>query len=313
MDKNKITGGLWGSVVGDALGVPVEFLGRSQLKDDPVIDMRGFGTHSQPAGTWSDDSSLMIITVESLIYDSQLKHIGLNFIKWLDEGYWTPHGCVYDVGPTTSMAIYRIKKGVDISISGGDDELSNGNGSLMRILPVGLYYWNRSTSEIISLAHKISSITHKHPRSLISCGIYCLMVSFLLKGIPPLDAYHETISVAKNEYESNNPFANELPHFKRILSGELLSLKEDDIKSSGYVIHTLEASLWCFLNSSSYKEAVLKAVNLGDDADTTATVTGGLAGVCYGYDSVPEDWRKQVARHYDLTKLFNTFADTICL
>ena len=84
MDKNKITGGLWGSVVGDALGVPVEFLGRSQLKDDPVIDMRGFGTHSQPAGTWSDDSSLMIITVESLIYDSQLKHIGLNFIKWLD-------------------------------------------------------------------------------------------------------------------------------------------------------------------------------------------------------------------------------------
>ncbi|MGB4437301.1 MAG: ADP-ribosylglycohydrolase family protein, partial [Acetomicrobium sp.] len=139
MKKDKVIGGLLGLCIGDALGVPVEFQSREKLKRNPVKDMMGYGTHNQPPGTWSDDSSLAFCLAESLCNGFDLQDIADKFVKWMYEGYWTPWGKAFDVGHTTQIAISRLKKGVDPLESGPTDERSNGNGSLMRILPLIFY------------------------------------------------------------------------------------------------------------------------------------------------------------------------------
>ena len=143
--RERILGGLWGSLVGDALGVPVEFKDRATVQADPVKEMRGFGSHRQPAGTWSDDSSLLLCSTDSLLHhDFDTEDMGKRFVRWYQEELWTPHGKVFDIGVTTSRALARITSGVRPELVGGDDQFSNGNGSLMRIIPVSLRFANSS-------------------------------------------------------------------------------------------------------------------------------------------------------------------------
>ena len=140
-NRERVLGGLWGALVGDAIGVPVEFKERSDLQTDPVVDMRGFGTHGQPAGTWSDDGAMTLCTVDSLLHaDFDLEDLGQRFVKWMNEGLWSAHGDVFDMGITTAEALQRIMAGVSASESGSRTEYSNGNGSLMRMLPVVLRF-----------------------------------------------------------------------------------------------------------------------------------------------------------------------------
>ena len=302
----RVLGGLWGAVVGDALGVPVEFKSRDSLKANPVTSMRGHGTHDQPAGTWSDDSSMMMCTVESLSEGFDLKNLAAKFLKWRNLGLWTPWGSVFDIGITTNQAINRLEQGVPPIEAGSDHEDSNGNGSLMRILPVALYGASLPVKEHLALAHQVSSITHRHPRSQLACGFYCLPVRELLKGEKVERAVLTTVEIVVDMYEPT-PFGPELVHFNRLTSGRIEQLSEPEIESSGYAVHTLEASVWCLLNSNSYRETLLRAVNLGDDTDTTGTVAGGLAGVRYGLREVPEEWLDALARRSDLKNQFNAF------
>ncbi len=304
--KDKILGGLWGAVVGDALGVPVEFQSRERLRQDPVRDMRGLGTYNQPAGTWSDDSSLMLCTVVSLLDGFNAGHLGSLFVRWLHEAHWTPWEEVFDVGGTTRQAINRLSQGVEPEQAGLTDENSNGNGSLMRILPVALRYSGVSASVLLDYAHRVSSLTHRHVRCQMACGFYCTMVSALVGGAARNEAYLRAVQTTRAFYEKL-PYSGEMTQFTRIFSGELASLPESEIHSSGYVIDTLEASIWCLCNTESYQEAVLQAVNLGGDTDTTATVAGGLAGVGYGADAIPSRWVGQLARRSDLEVLFDQF------
>ena len=306
MVKEKILGGLWGAVAGDALGVPVEFQSREGLRQEPVQDMRGYGTYNQPAGTWSDDSSLMLCTVESLLDGLDTGHLGSLFVRWLYGAHWTPWEEVFDVGGTTHQAINRLSQGVEPERAGLTDENSNGNGSLMRILPVALCYFWEPASVLLDYAHRVSSLTHRHVRCRMACGFYCTMVSALLRGVAPNEGYLHAVQTTRSFYEQP-PYSGELAEFTRIFSGELPSLPESEIRSSGYVMDTLEASIWCLCNTGSYEEAVLRAVNLGEDTDTTATVAGGLAGVGYGADSVPSKWVDQLARRTDLEVLFDHF------
>jgi len=139
-------GGLWGAVVGDALGVPVEFRSREELRQDPVQDMRGYGTYNQPAGTWSDDSSLLLCTAESLLDGFDTRHLASLFVRWLHQAHWTPWEEVFDVGGTTHRAINNLSKGAEPEEAGLTDENSNGNGSLMRILPIALHYFSHQLS-----------------------------------------------------------------------------------------------------------------------------------------------------------------------
>lgn len=301
--KNKMLGALWGSVVGDAMGVPVEFLTREEVHSDPVIGMRGFGTFKLPAGSWSDDSSLLLCTADSLVHGFNLNDMATRFVKWYSEGLWTPYGKAFDIGNATRAAISRLKRGITPELAGGDSEGDNGNGSLMRIIPVAVRFHKMGIDDYISRVHAVSSITHRHSRSLMACGIYCLIARNLFEGKSPMEAYHEAIDKASGLYDKD-PFRMELHYFRRVFGGKIASLPEDTIKSSGYVIDTLEASIWCLLTSGSYSEAVLKAVNLGYDTDTTGCVTGGLAGILYGYSGIPGEWVDAIARRDDIDKLF---------
>jgi ADP-ribosyl-[dinitrogen reductase] hydrolase len=307
--QNKILGGLWGAVVGDALGVPVEFKYRDEVRRDPVTGMRGYGTFNLPAGSWSDDSSLLLCTADSLARGFDPGDIALRFMRWMSEGLWTPYGNAFDIGHATRDAIGRLKRGVLPDHSGGAKEGDNGNGSLMRIIPVALFFRQSGVDEMILRVHQVSSITHRHPRSLMACGIYCLMVRHLLAGRSPRDAYGDAIGMAAGIYNAE-PFHAETRHFSRVLEGRIEELSEDRVNSSGYVIDTLEASIWCLLTTGSYDEAVLKAVNLGHDTDTTGCVTGGLAGVYYGMSAIPEEWVGTVARREEIQGLFGNFMNS---
>ena len=304
--KNKVLGGLWGAIIGDALGVPVEFKSRKEIRKNPVTTMRGYGTFNLPAGSWSDDSSLTLCTTESLINGLNTDRMGQLFVRWLKDGYWTPFGYAFDVGHTTAKAIKMMDSGIEPEFSGGIEERDNGNGSLMRILPVGICYADLPVAELLANVHKVSSLTHRHSRSQMACGFYCLMTSQLLKRVATQDAYLYAVKQFK-EYYAKDPYTKEFAHFERILSDGIGSLHEEKIKSSGYVIHTLEASIWCCLNSHSFSEAVLKAVNLGGDTDTTGIVTGGLAGIYYGLESIPQEWIDAIARKDEIRELFERF------
>jgi len=302
MKNNFVLDGLFGLCTGDALGVPFEFDSRDKFDNDPVMDMVGFGSHHQPAGTWSDDSSLTFCLAESLCYGFDLEDIGNRFCRWYDEGYWAARDGLFDIGVTTEQAINLLKNGVSPVDAGGREEFMNGNGSLMRILPMAFFAKDFDVGRRFDLTHQVSCITHGHLRSQMSCGMYVEFVVNLLHGFNAVDAYSSMNETVLDVY-SVEPFCSELGHFDRILQDDISLLDRHKIKSGGYVIHTLEASLWSFLNSDSYKKAVLTAVNLGHDTDTTGAVTGGLAGVYYGFEDIPVSWREKIARKDDVIDL----------
>lgn len=299
----KIKSALFGVAVGDALGVPVEFKSRETIRKNPVTDMIGFGTYNLPAGTWSDDSSLTFCLAEALTQDFDLNVIGQNFVKWYHENYWTPHGHVFDIGIATRQAISRLAKGEKPELAGGFDETDNGNGSLMRILPLLFYILDRPINERYDITKKVSSITHGHIRSVIACFYYLEFARQIIKGKDKFEIYRKVQTEISNHLTSLSINPTEVTNFDRLLIGDIHKLDESEIQSSGYVLHTLEASIWCLLTTNNYKEAVLKAVNLGNDTDTTGAVTGGLAGLIYGFENIPKNWIEQIARKDDIENL----------
>jgi ADP-ribosyl-[dinitrogen reductase] hydrolase len=288
-----------GFVTADALGVPVEFTNRAERMKDPVNEMRGYGTFHQPPGTWSDDSSLTLCLLESLVDGYRIDDVANKFVQWLDDGLWTAHGDVFDVGGTTRASIRRFARGIPATECGGATEWDNGNGALMRILPL-LFYTTRSSDEDRTrIINEVASITHRHARSLMACHIYIDFARHILAGHSAQGSYRLIMQNAEH-YRQADAEAN---HFERVLSGQLLELDVSQIRSSVYVVDTLEAAIWCILHTNNYRDAVLSAVNLGGDTDTIAAVTGGVAGLYYGLDQIPADWLNIVARRSDIESL----------
>jgi len=307
--KDRIPGGLWGSLVGDALGVPVEFKARATVQLDLVKDMREYGTHRQPRGTWSDDSSMILCTTDSLLnHEFSLADMGDRFVRWMKDGLWTAHGDVFDMGGTTCTALMRIAKGIAADQAGGRSEDSNGNGSLMRILPVVLRFAPEPIESFAGRLEKASAITHGHARSQMACVFYGLVIRQLLLGWHPCAAVDSARAEFTGWYEKSAEFSR----FRHILEDDLVSMPDGEVVSTGYVLHTLHASLWCLLTTQNFQDCVLKAVNLGGDTDTTGCVAGGLAGVAYGMKTIPADWIGQLARKGDVDCLFHEFAD-VCV
>ncbi|MEI0566817.1 ADP-ribosylglycohydrolase family protein [Brachyspira pulli] len=291
--ENKFKSAILGLAVGDALGVPYEFISRDIIKNNPCKDMIGYGTHNKKAGTWSDDTSLTLCLLDNL----NSKNINYNdimdsFALWYDKGHYTADGDTFDIGITTRDAIDNYKSGKNPIKCGLSDEYSNGNGSLMRILPIAFYinkYFNSQlfeNSEVINIIYNVSSLTHSHKRSLIACVIYTAIALNLINDMKIEEAINKALKDSFNYYKNEK----EINNYKRIFDSDFKKLNDTKIKSSGYVVHTLEASIWILLNTSNYKDAVLKAVNFGDDTDTTAAVIGGLAGLYYGVDNIPSKW-----------------------
>lgn len=304
LKPNRVLDGIFGLCVGDALGLPVQGISRKEIKENTVTGMIGYGVFNQPPGTWSDDSSLTFCLAESLCNGYNLEDIADKFCKWLYEGYWTPFEFAFDIGITTNNAINRLKIGVNPHNSGDTDEYCNGNGSLMRILPLSFYLENFDQEERFKIIHEVSSITHAHPRSLIACSIYIHVAINLLKGDNKIKAYENMKGIILDFYRKA-PYKDELRHFKRILNNKITDFDENEIKSGGYVLDTLEASLWSFLKTDSYRDALLTVVNLGGDTDTTGAVTGGLAGIYYGFNDIPEEWVESIAKKDKITELAN--------
>lgn len=309
MEKREyeLKSGLYGAIVGDALGVPFEFLPREDRDKQPCTTMVGYGTHDQPKGTWSDDTSMTLAGLDGLTEnikvngDSGLDYdvIMGNYMLWFLVSDYTPYNRTWGVGFATYDAIERYIQGQTPLLCGGIGERDNGNGSLMRILPL-IYYihyiYGKFGEEEIQMVHNFSSLTHRHKRSQMSCGIYCFIAFEILENNMKEWDYsleeliNRGISNAKEYYLNNGDFREEVHHFDRVLSEDIGDLPRDEIKSGGYTVNTLEASIWCLLNNTNYKDTLLEAVNLGGDTDTTGCVCGGLAGLYYGLDSIPSDW-----------------------
>lgn len=302
LDFNKCLAAVLGFVVGDALGVPAEFKSRNYLKENPITEMIGYGTHNQPTGTWSDDTSMMLATLEWLseMTDMDLNYSSLmdKFSRWFMYGDYTPYGEMFDCGISTSRAILNYEKGITPLLCGGKTDWDNGNGSLMRILP-GALWCSKTFAEgdmrDEQFIYALSSLTHAHMRSKIGCIIYSKVIADLIyakkedkKAIIERSmnccrtylelADEKDVKVEKNRYHR----LWDIRAFKE--------LDESCIKSSGHVVDTLEAAIWCFLNTDNYEKCVLKAVNLGEDTDTVAAIAGSIAGLYYGIESIPQKW-----------------------
>ncbi|MCI5080786.1 MAG: ADP-ribosylglycohydrolase family protein [Saprospiraceae bacterium] len=300
---------LFGLAVADALGVPVEFKSRAYLSKNPVTDMQGYGTYNQPPGTWSDDSSLTFCLAESLCHGYNLVDIAQKLVAYMEEAYWTPYGEVFDIGNTTAYSLKRVAqilKQEDYSQLRGlysDNEMENGNGALMRILPLLFHIQQQPLSAQFQLIWEVSALTHGHIRSAIACTAYLSLASQLLKGVDKWSAYRQMQKdIAALMIEKDISLA-EQKHFDRIIEENIYDLEEDEISSSGYVMHSLEASLWCLLKNDDYPSTVFAAINLGEDTDTTAAITGGLAGILYGFERIPSEWIQALARKEDIDKL----------
>lgn len=302
--QDRIRGGLLGTIVGDALGVPVEFTGRSVRDRDPVTDMRGFGTWNQPPGTWSDDGSMTLITAEIFtLCGWDLKAVMEGFLDWFDHGKWTSHGKVIDIGNRTrnSLSLFRIDH--DIANCGGDEETDNGNGSLMRCFPISAWLAGVSNIDRIRLAGEASALTHAHPRSRLCCAWHALWCELALSN----DTRTATLK-AGQRLRRDVPL-EERTHLARILDGSILDLPREQVVSGGYVVSTLEASIWCLAQHQTFKDMVLAAVNLGGDTDTTGAVTGGMAGWMCGAQAIPEEWLAALPRREEIEHLAKSFSN----
>lgn len=315
--EEKILGGIFGLCTADSVGVPFEFRSRESLARAPVTDMCGYGTYNQPAGTWSDDTSMTLCLLDSLSKGLDYTDIMQRFLLWLDKAKYTPHNEVFDVGRTSREAIFRFIQGVPPLCCGGASEHDNGNGALMRILPLVFYLHSCfghdffENEEAINIIHNVSALTHAHKRSQIACGIYLSIAGMLLGGTQLQYAVDLGVGRAWKYYSNNADYAGELKYYERIHSPEFASIPKNQIKSSGYVVDTLEAALWCLLNTDTYEACVLKAVNLGEDTDTTAAIAGGLAGMYYGYESIPPQWNAKIAKAEYIAGLCTAFANSL--
>lgn len=303
MKANVVHGALFGVAIGDALGVPAEFTSRERLKLDPIKDFVGFKSHNQPPGTFSDDSSLTFCLAESLCNGYDLNDAGKRFTLWWDEGYWTAGGKAFDIGNTTHNAIDRLKRGTKPTLAGDFDEDANGNGSLMRIMPLLFYIRSFELEERYAIVKDVSSVTHGHIRSVIACFYYLEFALELLNGSDKHTAYINTAKTVYDLIVSKQIIQREVDLFAPLLKEDITKENIDNIPSFGYVMNTLKAAMYCFLTTENYADAVLMAVNLGQDADTTAAVAGGLAGLYYGFESIPEKWRNEVKRSNDIKDL----------
>ncbi len=296
--SGRVRGGFLGHAVGDALGFPYEGRSREEMRTHPVEGL-------PPDPVLSDDTAMVICTAESLCERGEdVEDVAKRFLSWLHAGECTPHGKAVGVGRATSRALKRIASGVPPSEAGGREERDNGNGSLMRMLPLVFYLYGEGDSRVLEVVRAYSSITHAHPRSILGCHLYVLLGMALYGGLSIPEAYETAVAKVKAVWRGHP----ETIHYRRVLSGEIASLPEGEIVSSGYVVHTVEAAFWVLLRTRSFREAVLKAVSLGGDTDTTAAVVGGLAGIHYTASSIPRGWVERLPMRERIEALAGCFS-----
>ena len=314
IDLKKVRSALLGFAVGNALGVPVEFSSKEEREADPVVGMRGYGIRYQPPGVWSADTSLVIATMESVAYLKKIDACDImkNFAGWYKENLFTATGHRFGIDFNIQRAINAFLNGTPIIECGLGGVLSNSNSSLARMLPMVFYPYDCDipVSEALTKVGELSSLTHAHFVSIMACELYYMLAHELLKGENPANALSNVIKLA-TEWYCDPAYAPMFGFYSRLLSDRFASLPENEIRGTGYVVDTLEAVVWCLLNTTDYKSLVLKAVNLGDDTDTVAAIAGGLGGILYGEDGIPVDWLDVLKRKEYLEEIAQSFYEAI--
>lgn len=280
--EDRAVGALLGLAVGDAVGTTLEFRPRDSYQ--PLTDMVGGGPFHLPVGVWTDDTSMALALADCLIANGRLDPEDLmrRFVSWWREGAYSATGTCFDIGNATSAALSRFEQ-TGNWLAGSDDPMSAGNGSLMRLAPVAIWGIRVGSEYAYDAAYQQSQTTHAAPACLQACEAFSLILLAAIRG----ENFEQALE-ARQEVHTTDPIA-------AILAGSWRGKARGEIKSSGYVAHSLEAALWCVDQTETYRDAVLLAANLGDDADTTAAITGQLAGALYGASGIPEDWRSKVA------------------
>jgi ADP-ribosyl-[dinitrogen reductase] hydrolase len=292
-EKDRFRGCLLGLAAGDAVGTTVEFKPRGSFP--PVTDMVGGGPFGLEPGQWTDDTSMALCLAESMLTQGSFDPLDQmqRYVRWYRDGHLSSTGACFDIGNATASALHRFQATGE-PFSGSTDPYSAGNGSLMRLAPIPMFYYP-DVEQAIHYAGESSRTTHGAPECVDACTLYALMLAKALSG--------------KSKAEllaSPTPSGLELsPKIVAITLGEYAAKQADQIKGSGYVVASLEAALWCFLKTDSFRDAILKAANLGDDADTTAAICGQLAGAYYGESGIPAEWLEELCMRDTIT----AFAD----
>ena len=304
--EDKIKGGIYGLLVGDALGVPYEFHRVSEIPGYDRIDMvppEGFlRAHSGvPPYTWSDDGAQALCLLDSLTEKGtfDLDDLSRMILAWYDEGLWAVDNKVFDVGIQTSMALDAFRSGMPAEKCGFVRPDGKGNGALMRVLPLAL--WHKGTNdELAAYAHRQCLITHGNITNQVCCALYCLIARYLLNGSGFADALSASVTELRRIYADMPEYSDEF-EFR-------LCPDEPGIwvgRGGGYVVDSLRSAVMIMQKAASYEEAVKSAVALGDDTDTTACITGGLAGIKFGHSSIPEKWRSGLRSREAADELIN--------
>ncbi|MBA4495152.1 ADP-ribosylglycohydrolase family protein [Paenactinomyces guangxiensis] len=290
--SDRIQGGFWGLLVGDALGVPYEFHPANEIPPQSDIDFTPpAGFHrahaSVPPGTWSDDGAQALCLLDSLLTcgDMNPDDFANRLLEWYEKGKWAVDGYVFDVGNQTSEAIRAFRAGTPSTKAGFVRPNGKGNGSLMRVLPLAL--WHQGTdADLIEDAHLQSTVTHGHPCNQVCCALYCIWVRRVLSGMQAEDAYLDAVSTLRDIYSGHSTYLQEL-------EWEIRPDEEPHSEGSGYVVDSLR-SVRLTISQGSYEEVIKAAVALGNDTDTNAAIAGGLAGVRDGLTAIPEKWMENL-------------------
>lgn len=280
---------LYGLIIGDALGVPYEFYKNTELPPKEQIEFEpplGFlkAYPNIPAGTWSDDGAQALCLLESLCECGKfvLEDFAKKLVLWLKEGTWAVNGLVFDVGMQTQNALTAYENGVSAFESGNIEPEGKGNGALMRVLPLAIWH-SGSDRQLVLDAHTQCLITHGHICNQVCCALYVLVARELCGGTQFINAYQNALSKLRKIYEN-------MPAHSYELETELHPDQAPIGSGTGYVVDTLKSAFMILRKAISYEDAVKQAVLLGNDTDTTACVTGGLAGIIFGFDNIPQKW-----------------------
>ncbi|MCS7474805.1 ADP-ribosylglycohydrolase family protein [Myroides odoratus] len=297
---------LFGVAVADALGVPIEFKYPNEIDIESVKTnyqnepnrLIGFGSWHKPVGTFSDDSSLTFCTAEYLVSEeSDLNDLMDRFKDWMKEGYWTADGDTFDIGRTTLFAIENFANDYNWRTAGLNTERDNGNGSLMRISPLLFpLLYDKNITYPYSYISNFSSLTHAHKIAIDSCYIYLIYAKHLVLTKDVRLAYESLINDLASTYQENE-------YFKRIFSPNFKEIDPSEFNNRGFVVGSLEIALQTILTTNSYEEAILKVMSLGKDTDTNGAITGALAGILYGFESIPKHWIEPLKRKENIQLL----------
>lgn len=298
---SRFHGALLGLAIGDAVGTTVEFKAPGTFP--PVTDMVGRGPFQLAPGQWTDDTSMALCLAESLIerqgFDARDQ--AERYQRWAQEGHLSSNGRCFDIGNTVAAALRRFARTGE-AYSGSPDPMSAGNGSIMRLAPVPMAFFQRP-EEAIARSAESSRTTHQAPAALDACRYFGGLIVGALQGVSKEELLSDHYSPVKDLF-AREPLGEAIG---AIAAGSFKHKQPPAIKGTGYVVASLEAALWAFYRSESFEEGCLMAVNLGNDADTTAAIFGQLAGAHYGLDGIPAHWRERVA----LKEMLHGFADRL--